>query len=43
MIDVKDATSKLVHDLGHFLLGGECFDGGFASNEGNDIGDIVQL
>ena len=35
--------SNLVHDLGRLLLGDKCFDGNFMSNEGNDIGDRVQL
>ena len=43
MIDISYATSNLVHDLGCLLLGGECFDGEFASNEGNEIGDRVRL
>ena len=43
MVDVKDATSNLLHDLGCLLLGGECFDGDFMSDEGDDIGDRVQL
>ena len=43
MIDIKDSTSKLVHDLGRLLLGSECFDGEFAINEANDIGNGVQL
>ena len=34
---------NLVHDLGRLLLGGECFDGDFARNEGNEIGDRVRL
>ena len=31
MVDVEDATSNLVHDLGSLLLGSECFDGDFGS------------
>ena len=43
MIDIKDATPNLVHGLGCLLLGCGFFDGDFASNEGNKIGDRVQL
>ena len=43
MIDVEDTTSNLVHDLSNLLLGDECFDGDFARNEGNEIGDRVRL
>ena len=32
-----------MHDLGRLLLGGECFNGEFASNKRNEIGDRVQL
>ena len=43
VVDVEDATSNLVYDLGRILLGGECFDGNFASDDGNEIRDRVQL
>ena len=36
MVDIKDATLNLVRDLGCLLLGGECFDGDFTGDEGND-------
>ena len=32
-----------MHELGRLLLGDEYFDGYLASNEGNEIGDIVRL
>ena len=34
MIGIKHTSSNLVHDLGRLLLGSECFNGDFASNEG---------
>ena len=34
---------NLVYDLGCLLLGDECFNGYFASDEGNGIGDMVRL
>ena len=43
MIGIKDKTPNLVHDIGRLLLGGECFDGDFASNKGDEIGYRVQL
>ena len=43
MIDIKDTTPKLLYDLGSLLLGGECFDGDFASNERDEIGYRVRL
>ena len=43
MIDVEDATSNLVHDIDSLLLGSECFNGDFASDEGNEISNIVRL
>ena len=43
VVDIEYGTSNLVHDFGRLLLGGECFDGDFASDEGNDIGDRVWL
>ena len=43
MIDIKDETPKLVHDIGRLLLGGGFFGGDFTSNEGNEIGDRVKL
>ena len=43
MVDVEDAMSNLVHDLGCLLLGGEFFDRDFTSDEGGEIGDRVRL
>ena len=43
MIDVEDTMLNIVHELGRLLLGDEYFDGYLASNEGNEIGDIVRL
>ena len=43
VVDVKEATLNLVHDLGRLLLGGECFNEDFVSNYGSDIVDRVQL
>ena len=43
MIDVEDSTLNLFHNHGRLLLGGEFLLGGFVSNEGGDIGNIVQL
>ena len=43
MIGVEDATSNLAHDLDRLLLGSECFDGEFASDEGNEISNRVRL
>ena len=43
MIGIEDTTSNILHDLGCLLLGGEFFNGDFARDEGNDIGDRVQL
>ena len=43
MIGIKDKTQNLVHDIGRLLLGGECFNGEFASNKGDEIRYRVQL
>ena len=43
MVDVKDAMSNLVHELGCLMLGGEFFDRDFTSDEGGEIGDRIRL
>ena len=43
MIDVKDAMSSLLHDLGYLLLGDEFLNGEFTRKDGNEIGDRVRL
>ena len=43
MVDVKDATSNFLHDLGCLLLGDKSLDEEFSSNEGNGIRNRVQL
>ena len=43
MIAVEDATSKIVHELYCLLLGSECFNEEFASDEENDIRNRVRL
>ena len=43
MVDIKDTTSNLVNDLGRLPLISECFDGDFARNEGNEVGDRVRF
>ena len=43
MIDVEYKMSNLVHELGCLLLGSKCFNEDFMSDEGNEIGNRVQL
>ena len=43
MVDVKDTTLNFVHELDNLPLGGEFFDGDFASDEGNEINERVRL